>query len=244
VVYLIQKKMQNTQSKKQPANNSSSLFANHSRNELIPIINKNNEQLVDARQLHEFLKVGRDFSNWIKFRIEEYSFKEGLDFVKFDSPNLSISKRGGDRRSIDYHLTLDMAKELAMIERNAQGRQIRQYFIACEKKLRQVVAKVDVPLINRMAKDIDKVIKPIKINGRKLYDYRKCQAYLGFCTKTSTGAVRKRYDGQLVIFDQKSYVSESYLEVMISRANTRNLEACAKAASPVLPLGFGNLNLL
>lgn len=231
--------MRKVKNNTRPANNSSSLFANDSRNELIPIIKTQGEQLVDARQLHEFMKIGRDFSNWIKFRIEEYSFKEGSDFVKFDSPNLSISKRGGDRRSIDYHLTLDMAKELAMIERNPQGRQIRQYFIACEKKLR-MVAKIDVPAVAFLMKEVSKTIKPLKINNRKVYEYRKVQQWLGFSTKSSIGHVRKKYESQLVIFDQKAYISESYLEVMISRANTRNLESCAKAAPAVLQISFSN----
>lgn len=96
-------------------------------------------QYCNARDLHASLKVGRDFSNWIKGRIEEYSFVEGVDFVLFDSPNLANQKkgRGGDRRSIDYHLTLDMAKELAMIENNEIGRAVRRYFIQAEKELRQ-----------------------------------------------------------------------------------------------------------
>lgn len=96
-------------------------------------------QYCNARDLHLSLQVGRDFSNWVKGRIDEYSFVEGVDFVIFDSPNLANQKkgRGGDRRSIDYHLTLDMAKELAMIENNEIGRQVRRYFIQAEKELRQ-----------------------------------------------------------------------------------------------------------
>ncbi len=96
-------------------------------------------QYCNARDLHASLQVGRDFSNWIKGRIEEYSFVEGVDFVVFDSPNLANQKkrRGGDRRSIDYHLSLDMAKELAMIENNEVGRAVRRYFIQAEKELRQ-----------------------------------------------------------------------------------------------------------
>lgn len=95
-------------------------------------------RLCNARDLHTFLQVGRDFSNWIKGRIDEYGFVERADFIVFDSPNLANQKkgRGGDRRSVEYHLTLDMAKELAMIENNDIGRQVRRYFIQIEEELR------------------------------------------------------------------------------------------------------------
>lgn len=95
--------------------------------------------LCNARDLHAALQVGRDFSTWLAGRIEEYEFSEGSDFWVFDSPKLGNQKkgRGGDRRSIDYHLTLDMAKELAMIENNEIGRAVRRYFIQAEKTLRE-----------------------------------------------------------------------------------------------------------
>ena len=97
-------------------------------------------QTVNARDLHVFLGVGRDFSNWIKGRIEQYGFVENQDFVVV-SPVLADQKgQGGDRRSIDYHITLDMAKELSMVERNAKGKEARQYFIACEKRLKNTIA--------------------------------------------------------------------------------------------------------
>ena len=90
-------------------------------------------ETVNARELYQFLKVGRDFSTWIKRRIEQYGFEEGVDFCSFlsestgnrsskgcafDSPEMGnqTSGRGGDRRSIEYHISLDMAKELAMGE--------------------------------------------------------------------------------------------------------------------------------
>ncbi|MCC9595891.1 MULTISPECIES: antA/AntB antirepressor family protein [unclassified Rubrivivax] len=95
-------------------------------------------QTVDARALHAFLEVGKDFSTWVKDRIAQYGFAEGQDYVVVDSPNLgNQTGRGGDRRSRDYHLTLDMAKELAMVERNAKGREARRYFIECEKRLKE-----------------------------------------------------------------------------------------------------------
>ncbi|WP_340574984.1 antA/AntB antirepressor family protein [Escherichia coli] len=107
--------------------------------QLIPVFNGTiaNETtlLVNARNLHEFLEVRRDFSTWIKNRITEYGFAVDVDYILVHQ-NGGIKGRGGDRRSKDYHLTLDTAKELAMVERNEKGRQIRRYFIECEKKLR------------------------------------------------------------------------------------------------------------
>lgn len=75
------------------------------------------------------MKVGRDFTNWIKERIEKYGFIEGEDF----SPVLAKTSNGGRPRT-EYVLKLDMAKELAMVENNEQGRRARRYFIEVEKK--------------------------------------------------------------------------------------------------------------
>ncbi|EOJ5109091.1 antA/AntB antirepressor family protein [Escherichia coli] len=106
--------------------------------QLIPVfegtISNEPTLLVNARDLHGFLEVGKDFSNWIRAKLNEYGFVENLDYILF-SPNLA--KTPGRRRK-DYHLTLDTAKELAMVERNEKGRQIRLYFIECEKKLRNI----------------------------------------------------------------------------------------------------------
>lgn len=104
---------------------------------LISIIEANGKQAVNARDLHAFLGTKRDFSTWIKDRIDKYDFVENQDYqtIKFDSPNLVNQKRGGDRRSIEYALSISMAKELSMIENNDRGKQARKYFIACESKL-------------------------------------------------------------------------------------------------------------
>ncbi|EPD6025507.1 antA/AntB antirepressor family protein [Escherichia coli] len=112
--------------------------------EIIPVISGviggRETNIVSARTLHNALGVGRDFTNWIKGRIEEYGFKKGVDFevVKYlTSPN-SASAKSRQQLAHDYLLTLNMAKELAMIERNDQGRAIRQYFIKCEEELHRV----------------------------------------------------------------------------------------------------------
>lgn len=93
------------------------------------------EHTVSARKLHEFLGVGRDFSSWIKARIQQYGFIENQDYIiTRRSPKRGSGNRGA---SINYFSTLDMAKELAMVERNDKGREARRYFIDCERELRE-----------------------------------------------------------------------------------------------------------
>lgn len=88
-------------------------------------------QSCSARDLHDFLQVKRDFSNWIKGRIREYGFTPGEDFEVFAK---SGENSLGGRPTTEYYLTLDMAKELAMVEKNEVGRKVRKYFIEVEKQ--------------------------------------------------------------------------------------------------------------
>jgi len=90
-------------------------------------------QTVNARDLHAFLGVETQFKDWIARRIEEYGFEDGKDFCSF------LSESSGGRPRKEYAVTLDMAKELSMVERNAKGKQARQYFIECERQARQAV---------------------------------------------------------------------------------------------------------
>ncbi|MEC8055579.1 MAG: antA/AntB antirepressor family protein [Pseudomonadota bacterium] len=92
-------------------------------------IGGNKQFAVDARTLHSFLEVGRDFANWIKQRISKYKFQENSDYA------LTLAKTGVRSNVVqkDYSLSLDMAKELCMVENNEKGREARRYFIHCEK---------------------------------------------------------------------------------------------------------------
>ncbi len=92
---------------------------------------------VDAREVHRFLNSKRRFADWVKDKISEYEFEEDIDFIVIRYSQNSETKRkpGGNRRSIDYYLTLDTAKELSMVEKNAKGREARRYFIDCERRL-------------------------------------------------------------------------------------------------------------
>ena len=102
--------------------------------------NELGQQTVSARDLWKFLNVNYDFSTWIKRRIEKYDFIENEDFIIVSLiPQKCGIKRGGDRKSIDYILSIDTAKELAMIENNSTGRAARRYFIQCEKRYRKLI---------------------------------------------------------------------------------------------------------
>ena len=120
-------------------------------NELLPIGEKNGQKAVNARDLHSFLQLGKDFSTWIKNRIDKYDFIEGKDFQTLyldyqgnllnirlpqngDSENQQVSK-------IEYALSISMAKELSMIENNERGKQARKYFIACEENKHELSRK-------------------------------------------------------------------------------------------------------
>ena len=91
-------------------------------------------ETVHARELHAFLEVGKMFAHWIKDRIEAYNFQENQDFVVFAKTGKNPQ---GGRPAMEYWLTLDMAKELAMLERNDKGKLARKYFIECERRLRE-----------------------------------------------------------------------------------------------------------
>lgn len=93
-------------------------------------------QSVNGRDLHGFLEVGRDFSSWMRDRIEAYAFTAGVDYDTSDdlSSPVSGSAKARSQRVVQYALSIDMAKELAMVERNARGREVRRYFIECEKR--------------------------------------------------------------------------------------------------------------
>ena len=103
-------------------------------------------QTVNARELHSFLKVGRDFSNWIKDRIAEYGFVEGVDYVVFTK--FGENPQGG-RPQKEYAIRLDMGKELAMVERNDEGRRARRYFIDCEALLIAVAPELNQAALER-----------------------------------------------------------------------------------------------
>lgn len=94
--------------------------------ELIKITYENDKIAVSARELHDFLEVKTAYKDWFP-RMCEYGFVEGEDFCSF------LSESTGGRPSQDAIITIDMAKEICMLQRNEKGKEARQYFIQLEK---------------------------------------------------------------------------------------------------------------
>ena len=100
--------------------------------ELIKITQHEGRQAVSARELHSFLGATERFSNWFG-RQTQYGFVEGIDFTGCEEFNTLANQT-----LTDFALTIDCAKEISMLQRSEKGKQARLYFIACEKKLKEV----------------------------------------------------------------------------------------------------------
>ena len=113
--------------------------------ELIKITTKDGKQLVSARELHDFLEIKTKYKDWFP-RMVEYGFEEGIDFVKVAQKRATNNLKNPVTTIIDHAITIDMAKELSMIQRTEKGKQARLYFIECEKKLKEVDVKANLLL--------------------------------------------------------------------------------------------------
>lgn len=125
-------------------------------NDLIKVNYDNDRITLSARELHEFLEVGTHFKDWFP-RMCEYGFEEEKDFRSI------LSKSTGGRPSTDYEITLDMAKEIAMIQRNEKGKQARQYFLEIEKQWNSPEY-----VMNRALEYSRKQVEQLKLENKKM----------------------------------------------------------------------------
>lgn len=158
-------------------------------NELIPIREQGEgKQAVLGRDLHDFLEVTTAYKDWFP-RMVAYGFEEGKDFGSF------LSESTGGRPRQDHIITLDMAKEISMIQRTEKGKQARQYFIECERQAK--APKVDGSSITRMeliqiAMNAEQERLALEAKNKELEP--KAEAYSSFIEadgKYSVGAVAK-----------------------------------------------------
>ena len=156
-------------------------------------------QGINARDVHRLLKVGRDYSKWIKARINQAGFIENQDFaivqsLVVDLPKLASKEsdcflhdkmgeqketRGGHNR-VDYIVTLDMAKHLCLMEKNEIGRAVRQHFIDAERQLRQAKTQARLAAIdhNREMTDAIKATLQRTNKAPKAFYYSREQEML------------------------------------------------------------------
>ena len=132
-------------------------------NELIKVNYDSDRPTVSARDLYDFLEVATDYSHWFP-RMCEYGFTENIDFnsVKNDR----VQKEGErivTRQVTDHQLTIEMAKEICMLQRNEKGRQARQYFINLEKAW-----NTPEMVMSRALKMAENTIKSLKLTNSQL----------------------------------------------------------------------------
>lgn len=99
-------------------------------NELLKINYETEQPTVSARDLHEKLNIGTQYTKWFE-RMAEYGFFENVDFQAISQKRLTA--QGNETTYIDHNISIDMAKQICMIQRSPEGKQIRQYFIDLEK---------------------------------------------------------------------------------------------------------------
>lgn len=137
---------------------------------IVPIYEKScidggnlHEQVVNSRELWVALKVKTEYSHWAKRRLEDIDAEENRDYV-------TVVKKDGRQTMIDYIVTIDTAKEMAMLERNETGKMIRRYFIEAEKRYRELkIIRTRAKAERRLFTDILKEVLPESPNKKWAY---------------------------------------------------------------------------
>ena len=113
-------------------------------NEIVPVYEtEKGIKVVNGRELHAVLESKQDFSTWVKRRLAECDAEENEDFDT--APQIYGTANGGHSTRNEYLIKLDTAKEMAMLERNEEGKQVRKYFIAVEKKYKKTYIPMTIP---------------------------------------------------------------------------------------------------
>lgn len=151
-------------------------------NQLIPIIEHDGETAVNLRDLHTFLEVSTQFRVWAP-RMFEYGFIEGQDYVEILPTENERQVHGGHNRK-DYAVTLDMAKEVSMIQRTDKGKQARQYFIEAEKQLHETLDELEVA-----ERYVAELKRNRELEAQAQIDAPKAEAYDSFMDSDGTYSV-------------------------------------------------------
>ena len=158
-------------------------------NDLVPVYETSTgEKVVYGSELYECLGSKQEYSNWVKGRLKECDSLENEDFT------IILSKSTGGRPKNEYIIKLDTAKEMAMLERNEKGKQVRRYFIEVEKRYKEQAARPLSVLeqIQILAKGNIELKKEIDSVNRDLQEFKKDMPLLGVeCQKIARAKNRK-----------------------------------------------------
>ncbi len=197
--------------------------------ELIKVEEREGIKTVNARELHNFLESKQQFGNWILSRIEKYDFEKDVDFTinKFINRKATVK---------DYRISIDMAKELSMVENNSKGKEARKYFIEMEKVARgkrrpkvptqleqakQIVMlleqrEADQKLIEQQSQKIDLKTDLIEGFTENVSPYRKRHLINRTVKQASGLLIPKRYSELYKVFKETFHVD---LKVRSNRYN-------------------------
>lgn len=128
---------------------------------LIAITEQNGSQVVSAKELHKFLGVKTVLPNWMP-RMIEYGFEEDKDFIPI------LEESTGGRQSMDYAISIDMAKEISMLQRTEKGKEARKYFIEAEKKLKYVIPELSRKQLALMVIEQEERLETLQLENNKM----------------------------------------------------------------------------
>lgn len=173
-------------------------------NELVPVyVTSTGEKVVYGTELHAVLNVGRDFSTWVKGRLAECDAEEKKDFDSFPQNG---GKPSGGRPKLEYVIKLATAKEMAMLERNEKGKQVRRYFIRVEEKYKEGKAQAKVsqkaenrrpplPAVNNAVKILTGLTEKAGCDGKiQLLTAKSFYENNGYPVLLEIGADKKYWD--------------------------------------------------
>ena len=159
--------------------------------ELIKIIEKEGRQLVSGRELHEFLEIRTKYKDWFR-RMVEYGFEEEIDFIRVAQKRATNNLKNPVTTVIDHAISIDMAKEISMIQRTEKGKAARQYFINCEKKLNEVKKLSPMELMELQFKALKEQKEKISQVENRVYKLEEDMPLFQIDCKEIQALVRKK----------------------------------------------------
>jgi anti-repressor protein len=216
-------------------------------NELISIQNEAGKQTVNARDLWKYLESKRQFGNWITQRIDAYEFVEGVDFTTLNkNVNRQILK--------EYHISIDMAKELSMVENNEKGKQARRYFIEAEKKLKQFALPTTFSdallLAGKLQKEIEEAQPKLEAHDRFL-DAKGSYTMNEVAKQLNTGQNKlfERLRNGKILMDKKGHANhntpyQTYIKRGYFTVRTTTINDVDRVQTLVTPKGLDWLSKL